>query len=290
MGALRKKREVGSFPGRTLAEPTLDLRRSRLAEILITPTGPNLSAADQAIAEHRFTIIEPLIRPDKFGLSGPKGATVDAISKEHCVKRSTLYSWLKAFNTGGLPALVNRDRADKGSPRALNTPALEFIASASMPRAGVTGIWSVREIFRAYAQESAWRARHVGKRLTETEALDYLRYLDEDGRLSPDARLPEASYATFLRWFNRMPSTIRTMARSGKEAFANTQEILSFRNLTELLPLDYVVMDHRQHGLERVVSGIEDAGQLIGVRKAGTGGGDWVHVRASRCSGISEHG
>jgi hypothetical protein len=118
MGALRIKREVAAPPGGGApAESTLNLPASRLAEVLITPTGPNLSAEDQAIAERRFAIIEPLIKPQKFGLSGPKGAIVEAISKKHGVKRSTLYSWFRAFNTDGLPALVNKDRADNGRNR-----------------------------------------------------------------------------------------------------------------------------------------------------------------------------
>lgn len=245
MGALRKRREVGS-PGGPLAEQALNLPANRLAEVLITPTGPNLSAEDQAIAERRFAIIEPLIRPEKFGFSGTKGAIVEAISKKHGVPRSTIYSWCKSFKDGeGLPALVNKDRVDKGKPRSLNMAALEFILAAAAPRKGVTGIWSVKEIFRAYVEESAWRARHLGKRLAEPRAQEYLRYLDEYGKLSPGAMLPQASYATFVRWFDRIPEMYKVMARSGNEAFANTQEILSFRNLTELLPLDYVVMDHR---------------------------------------------
>jgi len=112
MGALPKTREIDSSPGGTPAESTLNLPASRLAEVLITPTGPNLSAEDQAVAERRFAIIEPLIGPKKFGFSGPKGAIVAAISKEHGVPRSTLYSWYKAFNGNGLPALVKKDRAD----------------------------------------------------------------------------------------------------------------------------------------------------------------------------------
>ena len=47
------------------------------------------------------------------------------------------------------------------------------------------------------------------------------------------------------RHFYRIPEVVRVLARSGQEAFSNTQEIISFRDLRALQPLDYVVMDHR---------------------------------------------
>ncbi len=223
----------------------------QLAAALTTPTGPNLSAEDRIIAERKFAIIEPLVAPERFPevwaeCGQQVGAVMRALVLKHGVKRSTVYHWLKAFENGGLPALVNKDRADKGKPRSFNNSALEFILAAAMPLRGSYGMLSVREIFRAYGEERIWREAHVGKRLSETESGKYARYLDADDKLSEDARLPEASYPTFNRWYARIPTSVKVMARKGTEAFANTQEILSFRNLTELSPLDYVVMDHRQ--------------------------------------------
>lgn len=242
MGALRVKREAGTLQHGALKPASTDFQKSRLAQALITPTGPNLSTEDRIIAESRFAVIEPLLSPSNMR----KGAVIAGICQSHGIPRSTVYSWLKAFNVGGLPALVKKDRFDKGKSRKLNNAALEFIVAAATPLHGAYGSLSVREIFRAYEEERVWRAAHKGKRLTEQAAQKYHRYIDEDGRLKGEACLTEASYPTFLRWFNRIPSTVKVMARGGGEAYANTQEILSFRNLTELQPLDYVVMDHRQ--------------------------------------------
>ena len=256
MGALLKREVVytrhaaetasGELPARTPASG-----QGQLAAVLTTPVGPNLSVKDQAVAEQRFAIIEPLISPDKFGLlwiecGRKKGAVVRALSARHEVKRSTIYSWLSAFQNGGVPALVNKDRSDRGKPRSLNNAALEFLLTATMPLRGSYGLLSLKEIFRAYGEEREWRAKRIGKRLSEPEARKYARYLDEDGCLSPDASLPGASYATFNRWSRRIPSTLRVHARGGEKAFADTQEIISSRDLTALSPLDYVVMDHRR--------------------------------------------
>lgn len=224
----------------------------RLASAVLAPaTGPNLSADDQIAAERRFAIIEPLISPNKFVLlwfecGNKKGAVVERVSKDHNVKRSTIYNWLKAFNAGGLPALVNKDRNDKGISRSFKKAAMEFFLAAAMPKHGEYGALSVREIYRVYNEERVWRDAHVGKRLSQLQAEKYARYLDEDRRLKAEARLSEASYATFVRWFNRIPATIRVMSRNGGEDYSKTQEILSFRSLSTLKPLDYVVMDHRQ--------------------------------------------
>ncbi len=177
----------------------------------------------------------------------PKEGSNRSISRsKHEVKRSTIYNWLKAFRTAGLPALVNRDRSDRGEPRAFNQPALEFIMRAALPKPGEDGNLSVREIYRLYAEERAWRESRAGKKVGGSHSEKYARFLAEDGCLRPDTRLPAASYATFRRWFKRLPAVVRVMSREGNEAYANTQEILSFRNLTALQPMDYVVMDHRQ--------------------------------------------
>lgn len=105
---------------------------------------------------------------------------------------------------------------------------------------------TVRDIYRAYLDEREWRAKHAGQIMCDGERGKYARYLTEDGRLSPSAQLPEASYSSFRNWFDRIPEIAKVMAREGDEAFHNTQEILSFRDLCAVKPLDYVVMDHRR--------------------------------------------
>ena len=52
------------------------------------------------------------------------------------------------------------------------------------------------------------------------------------------------------------------MARRGEEAFSNTQELISFRDLAALSPLDYAVMDHRRLDVFCMVHG-RDGWKLI---------------------------
>jgi hypothetical protein len=232
----------------------------QLALDLAIPAGPNLSPEDRQQAERRFGVIEPLVQPERFrGLwaqcRNRKGALIAMLAREQKTKPRTIYHWLKAWKDGGLQALVTRERRDKGKPKALNAAALDFLLAAALPRQGAYGELSVAEIYRAYGEERAWRAAHNGKPLGDFELRKYSRYLDGDGRLAPTAQLPHASYETFRTWFDRIPEVVRTMARGGLEQFANTQEIISFRALTEVKPLDYVVMDHRRLDLFCLVHG-----------------------------------
>ncbi|HXM45018.1 MAG TPA: helix-turn-helix domain-containing protein [Bryobacteraceae bacterium] len=238
-----------AIPPSKIVEP---VPAGQLALDLALPAGGmNLSERDRAVAEKRFDIIAPLLDRDKFGLlwfncHNRTGEMIDFLTAQHGAKRRTLYDWLRRWERDGIAGLVDRDRKDKGRPRALNAAALDFILAAAMPREGSYGSLSVKEIFRAYLEERAWRAAHATKRLGEFEEKKYFRYLGESGRLSAGAQLPLATYETLRTWFNRIPEVVRVMARDGEEAFHNTQEILSFRNLTDIRPLDYVVMDHRR--------------------------------------------
>src|SRR5271157_504290 len=49
-----------------------------------------------------------------------------------------------------------------------------------------------------------------------------------------------------LRCFAKtIPEMVRTLSREGNEAYRNSQEIISHRDIAAVKPLDYVVMDHR---------------------------------------------
>ena len=223
----------------------------QMALDLSVPIGPNLSDGDRAEATRRFEIIEPLITPAKFGglwheCDGYRTAVVELLARQHRVAERTLYHWLQAWKASGVQGLVTKDRSDKGRPRALNGAALDFLLAAALPVKGGYGSLTVGEIFRAYGEERAWRAAHAGMPLGEFEVRKYARYLDERNRLSAAALLPAASYETMRTWFQRIPEVVRVMAREGVEAFSNTQEIISFRDLGSVQPLDYVVMDHRR--------------------------------------------
>lgn len=222
----------------------------QMALALRTPEGVNLSEEDRAQALRRYKIIEPLVQPDEWRalwaqVRGRKLALIGWLASEHKVPERTLYHWLKRYEQAGLQGLVNRDRSDKGRPRALSGAALDLLLAYSMPRKGAYGELSVREIWRAYNEERAWRAAHAGRRLGDFEVRKYGRWVDEDLKLKPEAQLPEASYDTFLYWFGRIPDVLRVMGREGVEAFANTQEIISYRDFSSIQPMDYVVMDHR---------------------------------------------
>jgi hypothetical protein len=237
------------------AENALELNPSdspgQLALSLTFPSGMNLSTADQQEAERRYVIIEPLVKSEafqplwaQFGQS--KTEVVQFLASQHKTTPRTIRRWLQRYNErGGLPALAPRDRADKGLPRKPNKAALDFLVAAASPLYGSYGELSVREIHRAYGEERAWRASRAGKPMGEFETVKYAPYLDEKGKLSTAAQLPELSYNTMRRYFDRIPEVVRVMSRSGQEAFSNSQEIISFRKLEALQPLDYVVMDHR---------------------------------------------
>ena len=54
----------------------------------------------------------------------------------------------------------------------------------------------------------------------------------------------QASYATFCRQIARIPELVKVMARRGEDAYRN-HELISFRDYSSIMPMDYVVMDHR---------------------------------------------
>jgi len=224
---------------------------AQLALALTAPIGPNLTAAELASATKRLDAIEPLLHPAKYPLlwtqhRQSRVAVVKYLADAHKTKPSTVYRWLKLYKDNGLAALVDKDRADKGRPRALNDAALDFLLAAALPRKGAYGTLSVAEIYRAYKEERTWRAANAATPLGEFELHKYRRYLDGAGRLTPDAQLPAASANTFRNWYNRIPEVVKVLGRDGDEAFHNSQEILSYRDLAAIHPLDYVVMDHRR--------------------------------------------
>jgi len=237
----RTRRQVVEFP----ATP------GQLALSLTAPVGPNLSEADRAEARRRFEIIEPLLSPEKFtGIwaecGGKRTAVVELLAKQHDIGARTIYGWLKAWKVNGVTGVVRKDRADKGQPRALNGAAMDFLLAAALPRKGSYGALTVQEIYRAYEEERVWRASHAGRLPGDFERGKYARYLEGNGCLASAAQLPAVSCETMRVWFNRIPEVVRIMARNGVEAYSNTQEVISFRDLGEIQPLDYVVMDHRR--------------------------------------------
>lgn len=231
--------------------PAAEASAGQLALGLTMPEAPNLSIEDRAEAERRYTIIEPLVAPERHrklwaAHSERSGAVIAFLARQHQVSVRSIYAWLKSFKDGGLPALVTKDRVDRGRPRVFNQAALAFLLAASLPKKGCYGNLSIREIYRAYIEERAWRAAHAATPLEEFGKAKYAGWLDEAGCLKPDAQLPEASYETFRAWAGKIPDAVKVMARDGADKYSATQEILSFRELSQIQPLEYLVMDHRR--------------------------------------------
>lgn len=226
----------------------------QLALALTAPAGPNLSLEDRAEAEQRFEIIEPLVDRDKYlllwrlhpAVSQMMGYLAQAHSKpEKRITVRTIYRWWSLWKQGGLPALVRRDRSDKGTPRVMNDAARALLLKLAVPQKGMFGALRVREMWRVYEEERVWRDAHVAKAMDEYARDKYARYLDAEDRLLPAAQLPKVSYETFRVWFNRIPEMIRTMGRDGEDAYRTSQEIISHRDITAIDPMQWVVMDHR---------------------------------------------
>jgi len=209
----------------------------------------NLSAEDRADAERRFTIIEPLVSPEKFArlwrdCKGRRMAVYQALAREHGENARTIRRWRRNYRDHGMLGLVNRDRADKGTFKLLNEAARDLILALIIPKRGSFGALSMNEVFRAYEEERAWREAHIGQPIP-SKADEYAAYLDEDRRLSEKCRLPAIALRTLRRFVDSIPEAVRTLARDGEEAYRNSQEIISHRDIAAVEPLAYVVMDHR---------------------------------------------
>ena len=233
----------------------LELPSGDPSVLSVSFAGPNLSAEDQAEAERRYRTIEPLVAedgPTRFESlwresQGSRTKLIARLAAEHGIGTRTLHYWLKNWRTGGIAALVRKGRSDKRTSRRFNAAALEFIAAAWLPEVGHHGEFSVRDVYRLYEEERAWRSAHATRQMNGAEAQKYRHQLDaETGFLKETAQFPKApSYETFRRWIASLPKCVTSMARRGEEHYHNTQEPLSFRNFESIKPLDYVVMDHR---------------------------------------------
>lgn len=228
---------------------TIDQAWNRRAALEGASPAQNFSTEDKAEAEKRLGIIEALVFPERFQeiwkkCGGRKLAVVNYLSAEHGCKARTLRHWATRYGRYGVQGLVNKDRADKGSHRKVNRAAHDLIVALTIPKSGVFGTLTVNEIWRQYVDERTWREEHIGQVLSQAAAKKYTTYV-EDGRLSEKARLPGMSCKTLRACVGDIPEAVRTMARDGQEAYQNTQEILSHRALSEIEPLEYLVMDHR---------------------------------------------
>jgi transposase InsO family protein len=219
-----------------------------LALAMAPVRGINGNEAEQAKAAEQFRrLIEPIINPERYpdlhARFERKTDLLEHIARENGLSARTLRRKLQRWQERANNGLTRNIRADKGTPRALNAAAQDFILAAALPNPGVYGELSTKDVFREYEEERRWRAGQAGKPLCPSDRARYRRYVGLDGCLLPSAQLPEASYATFCRQAARIPEVIKTMAR-GEDAYRNA-ELISHRDLASIWPLDYVVMDHR---------------------------------------------
>ena len=215
---------------------------SHLELVLKIPPGLNLSEQNRTEAERRYRIIEGFLKAERRD----RANVLDSLVAQHGISRATLYGWVRGFNSAGLLGLVRKGRADKGEGRRVNTAALEFILATALPHPGVYGEYSAREIFRAYQEEKEWRAAHAARPLVEPQLSQYARYIDpKSGCFKTTAQLPKISCETIRLWLNRIPEPVKVYARKGPNAFGDSQEVLSYRDLAALQPLDFLVLDHR---------------------------------------------
>ena len=238
----------------------------QLAFDLATPVGCNLRTEELAKAEERYRVIAPLVEPEKhraLWAGRTKDQVVELLATRHTrtlkkggtapLSKRTIYNWLsrwegKKDERSGIAALVDRGRKDKGKPRKFNASGIDLVIKLITPKAGPNGYGelAVRDAFIAYEEERRWRLGMTGVILENGDARRRQNYVDDDGRLLPEAQLPRASYTTFWRWVKQLPKPLLTLGRKGREAFDNTEVPYSYRNLAKLKPLDWVVMDHRQ--------------------------------------------
>ena len=211
----------------------------QLALNLMVPAGSKMSPKDRAVAEERYRVVAPLVEPAKhrcLWAGRTKGQVVELLAKTHTrtvkstgqsvpLSKRTIYNWLarwmgtKDLNHRGLEALVDRDRKDKGKPRSFNDAALNLAVKlvTSKPGANGYGELSIRDAFVAYEEERRWRLGMTGLVLENGDARRLQNYVDKDGRLLPDAHLPQVSYETFRRWVKRLPKPMLTLgARAGR--------------------------------------------------------------------------
>lgn len=245
----QQRKVVEMVPAKSTGDEIAGATDTQMALALTAPVGPNLSAEDRAEAEKRYQAIEPLVNREQYPLLYTQYARmadlIDYLAKANNVPARTIYRWCAAWKKGGLPALVRRDRCDKGTARAMNDAARALLLKLSVPQRGVYGVLRVAEIWRVYEEERVWRDAHVTQACGEFERDKYAQYLDAEDRLMPAAQLPAVSYNTFRTWFNRIPEMVRVLAREGNEAYRNSQEIISHRDIAAVAPMDYMVMDHR---------------------------------------------
>jgi biotin operon repressor len=207
------------------------------------------SEAAQAKARELFQkSVEPFVNPEELAVLIRQfplaNELYEEIGRRGGVSGRTVRRRIQRFQEIGVAALSRRTRADKGSTRALSQAGKDFILAASLPKQHSYGALSTMDVYRLYEGEAAWREAHIGCLLSGENRQEYARYVDIDGRLLQSSRMSPASYGTFVNFVSKIPQLVKTLGRHGDEAFHN-QNLISYRDLRSIQPLDFLVLDHR---------------------------------------------
>ena len=210
----------------------------------------NGDAAEQIQFGVRFKSIEPLVNPERFPDLHRRFPRKEKL-KEYLASQSgisvrTLERREANWIAGAHSRLIRKIRDDKGISRARNTPSDEFLLRAFCPEDGIDGRLRVAEVFRAYEEEREWREAYIGKVVPPHSREALRNYIGPDGCLLPSCRLPKLSPKTLYRFSEQLSGPIKSLAADGTEAYRNSQEIISHRDIAADCPMDVCVMDHRR--------------------------------------------
>ena len=192
-------------------------------------------------AEQRLAILHPIldyrVDPRRFGMLRLKdgGAVTSAsrmveyVSETSGVSVRTLKYWLAQYQSGGLPALADRQRRDKGTSRFFT----------DFPKAA----WLAAYLFLECRQSC--RVAH--------EAI----VRDADLLEIPVDELP--SYETVRAWLRSMPPSLTVYARHGKKAYRERMAPYLRTQFTDLYANQVWVGDHMIHDVEVMNDCFDDA-------------------------------
>lgn len=187
---------------------------------------------DIAQAEHRFEILRLVLDyqadPARFGLLRLQDGTpvtshtrmVEYAAETSGVNRATLMRWMAKYRQGGLPALADRKRRDKGESRFF----------ATYPKAG-------------------WLAAYLYLECRQSFTAAYEAIIRDPEMVGvPESDLP--SYETVRAWLNSMPPSLAAYARSGRKAYRERMSPFLRRGYSDAFSNSIWVGDHALHDVE----------------------------------------
>jgi putative transposase len=169
------------------------------------------SQEEERQARERLGILQPLI---------DRECSVEELAHHHSISVSTLWRWQRQYKKGGLPALADRARSDKGKSR----------------------------FFENYKKAATLAAYiHLEQRQSATCAYEAI-VRDREALEIPESELP--SYETVRAWLRSIPPVYRTLAREGVRAYRERMAPYVSRNYDSAASNEIWVSDHMIHDVE----------------------------------------